>query len=62
MNVNELLQAAGLDEAGLAHLLRKLAEGRQAGFAEIVIVIERGSPRRIKGPTISENIARVQSG
>ena len=54
--MDSLTNRAGLDQAGLKQVLRKIAEGRAMGYSEVCIVIEKGRPKRIKGPIPSEII------
>lgn len=55
-DIDSLINKAGLDRSSLQQVLRKVAEGRAMGYSEVCIVIERGHPRRIKGPIPSEII------
>lgn len=55
-DLNNLLDAAGLDLAGLTHILQKLAEGRRLRFAKVEIEILNGKTRRVTGPAPTEEI------
>lgn len=55
-DLKPLLDAAGLDMAGLTHILQKLADGRRLRFAKVEIEIINGKTRRVTGPAPIEEI------
>jgi hypothetical protein len=46
----------GLSEAAIRQIAEKVAQGCRLGFAEVVLVIEKGRLRWIRGPAPSEPI------